>query len=99
VGTDVGTYKGDFSQATSAEACCKACAAHAAGGCAGWLYNATSLYTPCTKIVLTVEQEGDKDERCPKGHAPVTYFSRGDEGGRGEVAGMGPCGVRVDVQD
>jgi hypothetical protein len=98
VGTDVGTYKGEFSQATSPETCCKACVAHAAGGCAGWLYNATSLYTPCTKIILTVEQEGDRDERSTMGHAPVTYFSKG-EVGKGEVAGMGPCGVRFVVQD
>lgn len=49
---------------------------------------------------MTREQEG-KDDTCPLGHVPVTYFAKGEAGKEAEdgVAGMGPCGLRVQVQE
>ncbi len=93
IGTDINTYTGEFAQAGSASACCELCAAHAPG-CAGWLYNASSAFTPCTKIVITAGDQ--KDEKCPKGYAGATTFAKGDGEG---VAGLGPCGGGVRTQE
>ncbi|KAL2134588.1 hypothetical protein VTI74DRAFT_11410 [Chaetomium olivicolor] len=95
IGTDVGSYNGQFAQASSPEGCCNSCLS-TAPGCAGWLYNASSVFTPCTMIIVTSSKGAEKDDSCPKGYAAQTYFSKGDEGDG--VAGIGPCGGRVKVQ-
>ncbi|KAJ4302511.1 hypothetical protein N0V88_002660 [Collariella sp. IMI 366227] len=44
IGTSVGAYRGQFAQASSASACCSTClSGSSAAGCAGWLYNASSV--------------------------------------------------------
>ncbi|KAK4156790.1 hypothetical protein C8A00DRAFT_30340 [Chaetomidium leptoderma] len=109
IGTQVGAYRGEFAQASSASACCASCLTHhssgsSGGGCAGWLYNATSTFTPCTKIIVVASssssgKDGETDDKCPKGYAETTYFARGDGDGDGDgVAGMGPCSGKMQVQ-
>ncbi|KAK3899118.1 hypothetical protein C8A05DRAFT_37272, partial [Staphylotrichum tortipilum] len=97
IGTTTGSYRGDFAQAASATSCCALCLHHPSGGCAGWLFNASSTFTPCTQIVVTNSPDDDgKDEACPKGKAGATYFTKGEGGG---TAGLGPCGGGVEVQE
>ncbi|KAK0730302.1 hypothetical protein B0H67DRAFT_27640 [Lasiosphaeris hirsuta] len=98
--TDTSTYTGLFDRADSAEACCNKCfdltAAKGTGnGCAGWLYNGSSVYTPCTKIMIT--RKGAKtDDKCGNGYADETTIQTGS--GSGEtVAGMGPCSLKETV--
>lgn len=100
--SDTSTYTGLFDRADSAEACCNKCfdptAAKGNGnGCAGWLYNGSSVYTPCTKIMIT--RKGAKaDDKCGNGYADETTFETG--AGSGEtVAGMGPCSLKETVNN
>ncbi|KAK4039365.1 hypothetical protein C8A01DRAFT_36660 [Parachaetomium inaequale] len=80
IGTTVGAYNGAFAQAASAQACCTSCLNQP--GCAGWLYDASSKYTPCTKVVVSraMDDKGGGVETCPLGRAPTTYFSEGRDG-------------------
>ncbi|KAM7205246.1 hypothetical protein V8F33_001077 [Rhypophila sp. PSN 637] len=73
-----------FSNANSAEACCKECFG-GGPGCAGWIYNGTSPYTPCTKHMLDGKASGG-DDKCPAGYNTPTFT----KGGNG-IAGTGPC--------
>ncbi|KAH6630566.1 hypothetical protein B0J18DRAFT_421553 [Chaetomium sp. MPI-SDFR-AT-0129] len=102
VGTDVGSYATDFAQAASAAECCAACLAHDDGGCAGWLFDDTSKFTPCTEIIVTKdfpETRSNPPEMCPLGRAPTAFFHRGmGKGGHEAVAGLGPCAVEGKVQ-
>ncbi|KAL1841061.1 hypothetical protein VTJ49DRAFT_7445 [Mycothermus thermophilus] len=80
-----------------------------ASGCAGWLYNATSTFTPCTKIAVlspgkNARDNKDEDGTCPRGYADVTYFTVLDEDASKDakkyagVGGMGPCALEMQVQ-
>ncbi|KAH6854793.1 hypothetical protein B0I37DRAFT_39668 [Chaetomium sp. MPI-CAGE-AT-0009] len=99
VGTTVGAYKSEFAAldgpaASAASACCRACEERAGGGCAGWLYNPGSQFTPCTLVVINVDQAGrdEADEACPRGRTGTTFFNGGlAEDGSSGTAGMGPC--------
>ncbi|KAL2016974.1 hypothetical protein VTK56DRAFT_2808 [Thermocarpiscus australiensis] len=92
IGTEVGSYTGQFSQAKSPGSCCDLCFGRAPG-CAGWLYNASSTFTPCTMIVVSADKPRP-DDKCPKGYAPTTFFALGEDG----VAGLGPCSEKADIQ-
>ncbi|KAL2268838.1 hypothetical protein VTJ83DRAFT_3684 [Remersonia thermophila] len=82
----------------------------AASGCAGWLYNATSAFTPCTKIVVLSPgsrargNKGGEDEICPRGYADVTYFAVLDDDAPKDakrhagVGGMGPCALEKQIR-
>ncbi|KAK4233446.1 hypothetical protein C8A03DRAFT_19490 [Achaetomium macrosporum] len=98
IGTDL-TYTSHFSQDSDPESCCNSCLSHDPG-CAGWLYNGTTEFTPCTKIVLNGKQrngDGDRDETCPQGYTGKTFFSMGNDGS-GSVAGLGPCSRMIKIQ-
>ena len=84
IGLEPNTYDSEYQQAGSAKACCDFCAGSA--GCAGWIYNGSSIYTPCTKIVISVKKP-DSDKQCPNGYAGKTTFARGEDC----VGGIGPC--------
>ncbi|KAL2150186.1 hypothetical protein VTH82DRAFT_7862 [Thermothelomyces myriococcoides] len=103
VGTAVDAYTSAFAQAASAAGCCTACQAHRGGGCAGWLYTPGSDFTPCTKIIITREQDdrgGVDDGSCPLGRVPMTFFSQDAEtdGSTQSTAGMGPCSLEGKLQ-
>ncbi|KAL2169419.1 hypothetical protein VTG60DRAFT_6048 [Thermothelomyces hinnuleus] len=103
VGTTVNAYTSAFAQAASAAGCCAACQAHPGGGCAGWLYTPGSDFTPCTKIIVSREQDdrgGVNDGSCPLGRAPTTFFNQdfGSEGSTRSTAGMGPCSLEGKLQ-
>ncbi|KAK3336372.1 hypothetical protein B0T19DRAFT_37080 [Cercophora scortea] len=86
-----GGYHDTYDHADSAEDCCNVCFAKDPG-CAAWLYNATSPYTPCTQILIDAEQP-NPDSKCPKGYISLATFSHGDDA----VAGLGPCGLKAVV--
>ena len=102
IGTTVGAYKTEFAPTGHgpASACCRACLERGEGGCAGWLHNAESEFTPCTLVVSDVDQsdKGGDPETCPRGRAETTFFNAGvaDDGSRG-TAGMGPCALEGHV--
>ncbi|KAL2161010.1 hypothetical protein VTH06DRAFT_8723 [Thermothelomyces fergusii] len=103
VGTTVDSYTSAFAQAASAAGCCAACEGHPGGGCAGWLYTPGSDFTPCTKIIVSREQDdrgGVDDGSCPLGRVPVTFFNQDidSDGGTRSTAGMGPCSVEGKLQ-
>ncbi|KAK1758286.1 hypothetical protein QBC47DRAFT_410995 [Echria macrotheca] len=88
-GLSVG-YTPAFDHVSAAADCCQIC--FNSPGCAGWLYNGTTPYTPCTKIMINADGNPNPsrpaDDDCPAGHVDVTHFSRGD----GDcVGGLGPC--------
>ncbi|KAL2198405.1 hypothetical protein P885DRAFT_67593 [Corynascus similis CBS 632.67] len=106
VGTTVNAYKTAFAQAASPAGCCAACESHRGGGCAGWLYMPGSDFTPCTKVLVSREQDdrgGVDDGTCPLGRVATTFFSSSssqsgeDRSGRG-TAGMGPCSLGGKLQ-
>ncbi|KAK3298678.1 uncharacterized protein B0H64DRAFT_80513 [Chaetomium fimeti] len=106
VGTTVGAYKSEFASAggMSPFACCRACQERAEGGCAGWLHNASAEFTPCTLVVVNVDQpdkgDGDEDDNamCPRGRTAATFFQGGlGEDGSEGTAGMGPCALEEHV--
>ncbi|SPQ19164.1 2d62d6fb-086f-44d6-92dd-b42bb11a1f9d [Thermothielavioides terrestris] len=74
------SYRSDFASSSSAAQCCDSCARHTPG-CAGWLFNASSPFTPCTKIVLTGANRARADAACPDGYTGTTYFAKGGAGG------------------
>lgn len=93
VGTDdVGAYSGAFAQASTASACCELCLSQTPG-CAGWLFNGSSAFTPCTRVVLKKEN-GKRDEekndkkKSESGGEVLTVVGRGDKD-----AGTCPDGV------
>jgi hypothetical protein len=100
IGAELGGYTTHFSADTDAESCCDSCLHHDPG-CAGWLYDNTTHFTPCTKIVINTEHSGqdtdDEDETCPQGYTDRTYFTKGTKG-KGSVAGLGPCGLTIKMQ-
>ncbi|KAM7220625.1 hypothetical protein V8F06_004029 [Rhypophila decipiens] len=73
-----------FVNTNSAEACCKECFG-GGPGCAGWIYDGTNLYTPCTKLMWDGKASGG-DDKCPAGYTKPTFT----KGGNG-IAGVGPC--------
>ncbi|KAK3330687.1 hypothetical protein B0H66DRAFT_528031 [Apodospora peruviana] len=77
----------DGAGARTSEQCCKSCFA-SARGCAGWFYNSSNIYTPCTQVLVRSDQAG-ADSKCPKGYADSTLYTLGGGG----VAGIGPCSL------
>ncbi|KAK3694230.1 hypothetical protein B0T22DRAFT_506577 [Podospora appendiculata] len=84
-----GGYHDTYDHADSAEDCCNICFAKDPG-CAAWLYNATSPYTPCTQVLIDAEQP-NPDSKCPKGYISLATFSHGLDA----IAGLGPCGLKA----
>ncbi|KAH6628206.1 hypothetical protein F5144DRAFT_622185 [Chaetomium tenue] len=101
IGTTVGAYKTEFASTghQAASGCCSACQGRVEGGCAGWLHNPSSQFTPCTLVVIDVDQADKGDAKnCPRGRAATTLFLAGvaEDGGNG-TAGMGPCALEGHV--
>lgn len=98
IGTTVGAYTTEFAPTghDPAAACCRACLERADGGCAGWLHNTNSQFTPCTLVVIDKDQADRGGDRatCPRGRAETTFFNAGVAGdGSSGTAGMGPCAL------
>ena len=89
-GLEPGAYDSNFDPASSAEGCCGRC--FNSPGCAGWLYNGSSPYTPCIKIMITANKP-KPDKNCPKGYVAQTTFGKGQDC----VGGLGPCSQAAKV--
>jgi hypothetical protein len=84
-GLDDGAGQVIYEPKTSAEDCCAAC--DSSGGCAAWVYDPSSRYTPCATIMVSTDLDG----QCPKGHAVSA------KGGGERTAGTGPCGLSINM--
>ncbi|KAK1826902.1 hypothetical protein QBC39DRAFT_187317 [Podospora conica] len=74
----------------SADDCCAACAS--SRGCAAWMYDPSSRFTPCVNL-MTMADHKKPDDQCPKGYVD----SVSSRGGGGRTAGTGPCGLMISM--
>ena len=87
-GLDDGAGQVKYEPKTSAEDCCAVCAS--SRGCAAWVFDPSSRYTPCVRIMISMDLD-KPDDQCPEGHAVSA------KGGGERTAGTGPCGLSINM--
>lgn len=90
VGLDDNAGQSSFEPKTSAEDCCATCST--SKGCAAWVFDPSSQFTPCVNIIVSTNLD-KPDDQCPKGHAGSVL----SKGGGGRTAGTGPCGGGISM--